>query len=355
MSNQTQQPPVDNLPAPKPSKTERLRKAFEDPMIAGMFASVLQTKGKTDSFKTSMIELYTSDDKLQKCEPAEIIKEALKMAVMGLPVNKTLGFSWIIAYKKRIQQNGQWVDYFYPTAQLGYRGYIQLAIRTGEYKHINADVVYEGELKSRDKLSGEIDLSGEPTSNKVIGYFAHLETLDGFRKTLYSTSAQVTAHAERYSKGYDPKDPKNIWSTNFDEMATKTVLRALLSKWGLLSPELETALADDLKADSKFGDPQDEIDKTANTQFTDFKTVTDDGQHAPDGVDPDTGEVTQLTQGDPNVFVQQTVASQTAEPVVQRGRGRPPGSKNQAQAQLPLDPDAGQPNESNSGEAPPNW
>lgn len=345
MADQNQPQPGANVPAAvntKKSNAERLRSAMDAPSVQQTFQSVL--KSRTDSFKTSLIELYTNDSKLIQCDPGLVISEALKMAVMGLPVNKTLGFSWIIPYKKRRQgADGKWQDVLIPQAQLGYKGILQLAIRTGKYEYINADVVYEGELKHKDKLTGEIDLSGEPTSSKVIGYFAHLQTLDGFRKTLYSTTDQVKAHAERYSKNWDPTEKNNIWNTNFDEMAIKTVLRGLLSKWGLLSPELEQALADDIKSDSKIGDSvQDEIDQHANTVFTDFNDVTDSQGNQ---VDPDTGEVKsqQLAQGDPQITI--PLDNKPAEPVTRRGR--PAGSTNKPKEQQAPNP--------SGGEEPPTW
>lgn len=344
MADQNQPQPGANVPAApnsKKSNAERLTKAMDAPSVVQRFHSVLASR--TDSFKTSLIELYTNDSKLSQCEPALVISEALKMAVLGLPVNKTLGFSWIIPYQKSVQVNGQWQKVLIPSAQIGYKGYLQLAIRTNEYRYINADVVYKGELKKKDKLTGEIDLTGEPESGEVIGYFAHLETLEGFRKTLFSTTDQVKAHAERYSKSWDPTDKKSIWNTNFDEMATKTVLRALLSKWGLLSPELEQALAEDIKTDSKIGDSvQDEIDQHANTVFTDFNDVTDSQGNQ---VDPDTGEVKsqQLAQGDPQITI--PLDNKPAEPVTRRGR--PAGSTNKAKEQQAPDP-------GNEG-GPPKW
>lgn len=99
--------------------------------------------------------------------------EALKAATLRLPINRQLCFAWIIAYGNK------------PTFQIGYKGMIQLAMRTGQYKCLNADVVYEGELKGRNKLTGEIDLSGKRTGDIVAGYFAYFEMINGFTKSLY--------------------------------------------------------------------------------------------------------------------------------------------------------------------------
>lgn len=124
------------------------------------------------------------------------------------------------------------------------KGYIQLCMRTGAYRYINADVVYEGELVKHDKLTGEIEIDPfERISNKKIGYFAFIETLNGFRKTLYMTVEEVIEHAQQYSKGYSSKN--SVWATDFDAMALKTCLRLLLSKYGIMSVEMQKAYIED--------------------------------------------------------------------------------------------------------------
>ncbi len=120
------------------------------------------------------------------------------------------------------------------------KGYIQLCMRTGAYRYINADVVYEGELVKNDKLTGEIEIDpSQRTSDKKVGYFAFIETLNGFRKTLYMTVEEVTKHAQQYSKSYSSKN--SVWATDFDAMALKTCLRLLLSKYGIMSVEMQRA------------------------------------------------------------------------------------------------------------------
>ena len=120
------------------------------------------------------------------------------------------------------------------------KGYIQLCMRTGAYRYINADVVFEGELAKYDKLTGEIEIDPEKrTSEKKVGYFAFIETLNGFRKTLYMTVEEVTKHAQQYSKSFGSKN--SVWTTDFDAMALKTCLRLLLSKYGIMSVEMQRA------------------------------------------------------------------------------------------------------------------
>ena len=103
---------------------------------------------------------------------------------------------------------------------------IQLCMRTGAYKYINAGCVYEGEFKSENKLTGEIDISGEKVSDKIVGYFAYIETINGFKKAMYWTREKIEAHAAKFSKSY--KSANSVWKSDFDAMAIKTVLRILI-------------------------------------------------------------------------------------------------------------------------------
>lgn len=185
------------------------------------------------AFAASVMNLFNNDTLLQQCEPRAVLAEALKAAALKLPVEKQLGFAYIIPYKDHGVPK--------PQFQLGYKGYIQLAMRTGEYRYINAGKVYEGELKSTNKLTGAVDLSGEKTSDNVVGYFAYIETLNGFSKTYCWSKDQVEAHAKKYSKAFQRGSA--IWRDNFDEMAIKTVLRNLLSHYGIMSVEMSQALS----------------------------------------------------------------------------------------------------------------
>lgn len=210
----------------------------------------------SNSFVASVIDLYNTDKSLQTCDPNQVVMEALRAAVLKLPLNKSLGFAYVLSFKNKGVPT--------PTFIIGYKGLIQLALRTGEYRHINADIVYEGEIKGRDKLTGAIDFTGERTSDKVMGYFAHIELLNGFQKTLYSEVNEIAKHAKKhapsikYSKNITVKslaslagkDPTGIgWTGDFDSMALKTVLRELLSKWGYLSIEMQSAIAKDIETD----------------------------------------------------------------------------------------------------------
>jgi recombination protein RecT len=232
-----------NLPAQQEQpkrKIDVLKGIISAPSIQEQFNNAL--KENAGIFTASIIDLYNSDTYLQNCEPKLVVTEALKAAVLKLPINKALGFSYLVPYKNK---HGQ----FIPTFQIGYRGLIQLAMRTAQYRIINADVVYEGELKSRNKLTGEIDFAGGKTSESITGYFAYIETINGFSKTLYMTKEQVTSHARKYSASFSFAN--SAWQTNFDEMALKTVLRNLLSHYGFLSIEMMGAIETDLNEDAR--------------------------------------------------------------------------------------------------------
>ena len=187
-------------------------------MLGGMLGE------KRGAFVASVLDLYGSDTYLQKCPAGEVFKECLKAVSLDLPISKQLGFAYVIPYKG------------HPQFQIGYKGMIQLAMRTGAYKHINAGTVYEGEFVKADKLTGEVDISGEKLSEEVVGYFAYIETINGFSKAEYWTRERVLTHAAKYSKSY--QQGAAIWRENFDEMATKTVLRNLLSHWGVMSVQM---------------------------------------------------------------------------------------------------------------------
>ena len=215
---------------------DKLKNILAAQSVKEQFESVL--KENSGAFVASIINLYNTDKTLQMCDPKNVVMEALKAASLKLPINKQLGFSWIVPY--RDGKTGQYI----PTFQLGYKGYIQLCMRTGAYRYINADVVYEGELVKHDKLTGEIEIDPEKrTGDKKVGYFAFIETLNGFRKTLFMTVEEVTKHAQQYSKSYGSKN--SVWATDFDAMALKTCLRLLLSKYGIMSVEMQRAYIED--------------------------------------------------------------------------------------------------------------
>lgn len=276
----TQPTPGATTPA-VPQTKNKLSLMLATDSIKRKFMDALGSESATGSFIASLTELCSTDSTLKECDPNLIIFEALKAAALKLPIIKSLGFAYMVPFKKN--------NVPIPQMQIGYKGYIQLAMRTGQYQTINCDVVYEGELQKTNKLAGTIAFEGEKKSDTVIGYFAYFELLNGFSKTLYMTKDQVTAHAKKYSKSY--KTDNSIWKSEFDAMALKTLVRNLLSHWGYLSIEMMNAIAndnDDTLEDERNNTIKDQGNKkTLNAEDVPFEDIP--GKK----VDQKTGEVTE--------------------------------------------------------------
>lgn len=207
--------------------------------IRRRFEELLDTSAP--SFISSIFTIFKSNKTLQMCEPNSILAAAGIAAALKLPINPSLGFAFIVPYK------GQ------AAFQLGAKGFVQLAMRSGQYRTLNAGAVREGQIKEIDFVTGEI-IRGEKISDEVVGYVAYMELINGFKKSLYMTVAELHAHAEKYSMSYahDLRSGKksSVWSTNFDAMARKTVLKRLLSNFGVISIDQQSAaLATALQAD----------------------------------------------------------------------------------------------------------
>lgn len=245
----------DLTPTKPATPVDRLKMAIAAPTVQEQFRNALSENAPL--FVASLIDLYAGDKYLQECQPSAVIMEALKAATLKLPINKSLGFAYVIAYKK------------VPQFQIGYKGLLQLAMRTGQYRYINADKVFEGELMSQNKLTGEIVLNGARKSDTIIGYFAYMETLNGFQKVLYWTKAEIEAHAKRFSMSYNSSH--SPWKTDFDAMAIKTVLKALLGKYGVMSVEMANAFDKD-QDDNPEAAVARKVTTEANTDFIDIAT-----------------------------------------------------------------------------------
>jgi len=286
-----------NTPAAQEQKqlspVDRLKNVMSSDSVQQQFKNALAENSSL--FVASVIDLFASDTYLQKCNPNLVVMECLKAATLKLPINKSLGFAYVVPYQKSVKVGNEWKKEQIPQFQIGYRGLIQLAMRSGIYKIINADVVYEGELWGFSKLTGEIDLSGKKASDTVIGYFAYIEATNGFKKSLYMSKEQMEDHGKRYSKAYD--NEKTPWRTNFDGMGVKTVLRLLLGKYGLLSVEMahgmaseddETSPKEQLSRDLLEQANQGEIIDMETGEITRSDPAPEDQQEAPP-VDDDPG------------------------------------------------------------------
>jgi len=189
------------------------------------FQDILGSEKRAAAFTSAIISAVKNNQRLQKCEPSSVMFAAAAAASLDLVVNENLGYAYLVPYGNQCQ------------FQLGWKGFVQLAQRSGLYKTINAAPVYDGQLVKNDPLDGfQFDFSVEG-SGKPIGYAAKFELLNGFSKTLYMTTKQIQAHAKTYSKTYS----SGPWKNNFEAMATKTVIKLLLSKYGPMSIEMQRA------------------------------------------------------------------------------------------------------------------
>lgn len=220
----------NTITAAKEAKT--LKGMLEMPAYKNKFNEMLGKKAA--GFMSSIIAVTNNNKYLAKANPATVIGAAAQAAMLDLPINQSLGFAYIVPYGSEAQ------------FQLGYKGYIQLAQRSGQYVDIGAKTVYEGELEYENRLLDKFKF-GERTGDKVIGYLAYFRLTNGFEKMLFMELDEMIAHAKKYSKNY--KGGADKWGlTDFNTMAEKTVLKRLLSKYGPLSIEsvqMSQALAND--------------------------------------------------------------------------------------------------------------
>ena len=274
-------------------------------------ANVIQVVGAKNAtrFISSVVSAVQTNPALAECTNKSILSAALLGEALNLSPSPQLGQFYMIPFanKKAGTTEAQF--------QMGYKGYIQLAIRSGQYRRINVIAIKEGELEFFDPLNEEIKINlmvdkwDERESAPTIGYYAMFELINGFRKAIYWSKSQMLHHADKYSQAFskDPKKKKvknewkqlvsfedyeagkypkddewlysSFWYKNFDGMAYKTMLRQLISKWGVMSIELETAFRNDMAVIDENGNPQyvdnpttnitqqvaDEIEKNSNS------------------------------------------------------------------------------------------
>lgn len=271
----------NNIVAQKEAKT--LKGMLEMPAYKNKFNEMLGKKAA--GFMSSIIAVANNNKLLAKAEPSTVIGAAAQAAMLDLPINQSLGFAYIVPYKGAAQ------------FQLGYKGYIQLAQRSGQYVDIGAKTVYEGELEYENRLLDKFKF-GERTGDKVIGYLAYFRLTNGFEKMLFMELDEMIAHAKKYSKSYSGGTEK--WGlADFNTMAEKTVLKRLLSKYGPLSIEsvqMSQALANDggvVKMNESGEFDVDFDGETIDAEYEEPTTETNGDTYNVAGeiIDANTGEV----------------------------------------------------------------
>ena len=205
-----------------------VKQLVKNAQVKNMIANVLHDR--EPQFATSIVSIVNSNRSLANVDQLSVIQSAMVAATLDLPIDQNLGYVWLVPYKGKAQ------------AQIGYKGYIQLAQRSGQYRAMNAVAVHEGELISWNPLTEEVVFDPmKKVSDTVIGYIGYFKLLNGFEKTVYWTKEQIEAHRQRFSKagGNSP------WKSDFDAMAKKTVLKDLLTKWGPMSTQMAVAASKD--------------------------------------------------------------------------------------------------------------
>jgi recombination protein RecT len=182
---------------------------------------------RSSAFMTSVLQIVASNNLLQNADPSSIYNAACIAATLDLPINNALGFAYIVPYGKSAQ------------FQLGYKGFIQLAQRSGQFQTISATPIFEGQMVEQDPLRGFTFDFTVPKSGTPIGYAAYFKLLNGFEKTLYMSAEDLRQHGLKFSQTY--KKGYGLWKDEFDAMAQKTVLKILLSKFAPLSVEMQSA------------------------------------------------------------------------------------------------------------------
>lgn len=211
---------------------------------------------RASSYLTSVLSVVSQSELLAKADPKTVYMAALTSATLDLPINQNLGFAYIVPYK-----NKSWIHE--AQFQMGYKGFIQLALRSGQFQTISATPIYEGQLIEENPLTWFVFDRKAKKSEVVVGYASYFKLLNWFEKTFYMTRAEIERHANNYSAQFK-KSQSGLWKDKFDEMATKTVIKLLLSKFAPLSVEMQKAVIADqgVLQDENF----DEVDYPDNDQ-----------------------------------------------------------------------------------------
>ena len=234
---------------------------IQSDMYKKLINNTLGDSKRATRFIASITSAVATNPTLQECEPSSVLASSLVGEALNLSPSNALGEYYLVPYSntKKGTKEAQ--------IQIGYKGYLHLAIRSGQYKDIDVFEIHEGEFKGRDKDTGKykfefIENEEERLSKPVIGYMGYFELLNGFRKTLYMSKEEMLNHADTYSKAFNKADyekyingqipQKDLWKfssywyKSFQTMAFKTILRQLISKWGIMSIEMQDAFTKDM-------------------------------------------------------------------------------------------------------------
>ena len=243
-----------------PGQKMSLSAAFATPTFQAAIHNALNDAGREKTFVSSIIAASTINPVLQECTPKSVLSAALVGESLKLCPSPQMGHYYFVPYENKVKdrngrdvldENGRPVKQKSAQFQMGYKGYIQLALRSGQYRRINVLSIKKGELKKWDPLTEEIEVEliedeDAREQTETIGYYAAFEYLNGFRKAMYWSRSKMERHALRYSKGYAAKKGYTFWEKDFDAMAYKTMLRQLISKWGIMTVDMQMAFEQDV-------------------------------------------------------------------------------------------------------------
>lgn len=239
---------------------------------------------RAPQFISSIVNIVNSNQDLKNVDQTSVISSALVAASLDLPINQNFGYMYLVPYKGMAQP------------QMGYKGYIQLAQRSGQYKRLNAISVYKDEFNGWNPLTEELDYTPKfrdrDKDEHPIGYVGTFQLLNGFEKTVFWTRSMIDDHRQKFSKMSGKQKPSGVWATEFDAMALKTVLRNLIGKWGPMSVDMQTAFLD---ADEDTMDNASNEIKDINAAENNEEPATDVSQLVPDEVsDPSSKPVKKI-------------------------------------------------------------
>lgn len=230
---------------------------------------------KAQGFITSVLQIVQSNANLKNADPLSVYNAAAVAATLDLPLNNNLGFAYIVPYNQKYQDGeGQWKSKQVAQFQMGYKGFIQLAQRSGQFKTISAAPIYKGQLISENPLTGYIFDFTKKESEEIIGYASYFSLINGFEKTLYMPAATMEAHGKRFSKSFENKT--GLWKTDPLNMGLKTVTKLLLSRYAPLSIEMQTAVKTDqgiIKSSEAGTEDVEYVDSSEETQVQQIDKV----------------------------------------------------------------------------------
>lgn len=230
----------------KPDQSLTIKNLFSRDEVRNKFQEMLGKRAP--SFITSVLQIVSSNALLAKADPHSVYHSAAVAATLDLPLNNNLGFAYIVPYNQSYQEDGQWKKKQVAQFQLGYKGFKQLALRSGQFRIMNSTDVREGELKERNRQTGAITfewIEDETLRNskKIIGYLSYFELLNGYTQNFYMSIVDLEKHGKKYSQTF--KNDKGLWKDDFHSMCLKTVTKLNLSKNAPLSVEMQKAITFD--------------------------------------------------------------------------------------------------------------